>query len=256
MIMCSMKKFSSKSFVAYELDWDTDFFEVPSARAILKDDVLVEDRLALKEYIDKFEFVTITNVNNNAYNNIWLGKETTAFLCDMNIQFIKDVNWALLSSKEVGEVYEAYSCEKKRIIEIAKSAFSYSRFLNDPRLSKEKARNIYAHWVESAFNRPDRYFAISRKNGFISGFLLFSIDNKDTCSNIELIAVDEAYRGLKVGKTLVNTMQIFLHRKGIDKIKVGTQVDNVLAIRFYTTNGFQYINCNSVYHYWPKINCD
>ena len=80
---------------------------------------------------------------------------------------------------------------------------------------------------------------------------MLSIAEKNIFSTIELIAVDENYRGQRIGKTLIHTMEFFLHDKGIAKIKVGTQLDNTSALKFYTDNGFDYCHCNSVYHYWP-----
>lgn len=250
MVMDCVNKLSSKSFEVSELQWDTDYFGIASAKVILKDNVGEDDRKFLKDYLNKFEFVTIINVNNNPYNNFWLGKEMMGFLTDINVQFIKHIKEKPPDLTELGEVYQAYKPQED-IINIAKNAFHYSRFFNDPYLNEEKARNIYAYWVECAFNKEDKYFAIVKKDSKIVGFILFSINGIDQSAIIELIAVDESYRGLKMGKVLIHSMENFIYDRGIVKVKVGTQVNNVPALRFYTNNGFKYVNCNAVYHYWP-----
>lgn len=250
MVMDSINRLSNNSFEVSKLQWDTDYFGIPSAKVILKNNVGEDDRTFLKDYLNEFEFVTIINTNNNPYNNIWLGKEKLVFLTDINVQFIKYIKCKPSDLIELEEVYQAYQPQED-IINIAKNAFHYSRFLNDPYLNEEKARNIYAYWVECAFNKEDKYFAIARKNSKIIGFVLFSINDNDQSAIIELIAVKESYRGLKIGKKLINSMENFIHDRGVVRVRVGTQINNVPALQFYTNNGFKYVNCNAVYHYWP-----
>lgn len=250
--MNNIKKLSGKSFEAFELKWDTNYFGVKSAKAVLKDSVLAIEETDLKKFLDEFEFVTITNLKNISYNNLWIVKETSAFLVDVNIQFIKDIRKLSSIPVQNCEVFEAYP-QEKYIMEIAEKAFNYSRFFNDPNLPKEKAQKIYVQWVKSAFNQKGRYFTLYKKNGKIIGFLLFSLDENALSSTIELIAVDESHRGYNIGKSLINSMEAFIYnKKGITKIRVGTQIDNISAFKFYIANGFQYTYCNTVYHYWPQ----
>lgn len=237
-----------KSFEAFELKWDTEYFGVPSARVILKDNVLTDEYKEIEEFSHQFEFVTITNTDNKSKNNYWLTKNLGAFLTDVNVQFVKCVSE--VSFDNIANVYEAYSYNQK-ILDIACNAFKYSRFFNDPYLPSDKAKNIYVHWVEGAFGKIGRYFVIVKIQEEIAGFLLFSIDEKKEYATIELIAVDATFRGAKIGKSLVVGMESFLHKKGVSFVKVGTQIDNVTAIRFYTNCGFKYRSCNSIYHYWP-----
>jgi len=241
---------SNKLFEVYELQWDTDYFGIPSAKVILKGNIGEDGQKLLKDYLNRFKFVTIINTNNNPYNNFWLGKEKTVFLTDINMQFIKYIEGKNVNVAQLAEIYQAYEGHEN-IINIAKKSFHYSRFFNDPYLKEEKARNIYAYWVECAFNKEDKYFAVVKKDSKIIGFVLFSIDSSDQSAVVELIAVEEFYQGLKVGKTLLQSVENFVHNRGIVRMKVGTQVNNVSAVRFYTSNGFKYVNCNAVYHYWP-----
>ncbi len=43
-------------------------------------------------------------------------------------------------------------------------------------------------------------------------------------------------------------MESYILDNGINKIKVGTQVDNISAAQFYVKMGFSYVSCTSVYH--------
>ncbi|MGG1557876.1 GNAT family N-acetyltransferase [Geobacillus thermoleovorans] len=239
-----------KSFEAFELKWDTEYFLVPSARVILKDNVLTDEYKEIEEFSRQFEFVTITNADNKSKNNYWLTKKLGAFLTDINVQFVKCISNVSFDIDNISDVYEAHPYNQK-ILDIARNAFKYSRFFNDPFLPSDKAKNIYVHWVEGAFGKLGRYFVTVKIQKEIAGFLLFSIDEKKEYATIELIAVDPTFRGAKIGKSLVVGMESFLNKKGVSFVKVGTQIDNLAAIRFYTNFGFKYTSCNSIYHYWP-----
>lgn len=245
----SIESIYNETYEAFKLSWDTEYFGMSSARVILKDAILNEGELSI--FLDSYDFITITNLNNNPQNNQWLGKYKNAFLVDVNIQFVKRLSNKSTDKEDITEVHEGYPYNES-IIKIAQEAFKHSRFFNDEFLPLSKARDVYKHWVKSAFNKLGRYFVTVKRNGKIAGFLLFSINDINSFATIELIAVDMEFRGQKIGKTLISGMEKYLAGNNIELIKVGTQVNNISAINFYNSYGFKNTNCSSVYHYWPK----
>jgi ribosomal protein S18 acetylase RimI-like enzyme len=241
---------NSNRFEIYELDWDTQYFGISSAKAILKESLSENEINLIINYLSNYEFNTIINCNNDPKNNYWVGNKTNAFLTDINVQFTKQVLQNEQKIKESYKIYDIYQRDT-RVLDIAYNSFVYSRFFNDNRLPKDKAKNIYVHWAESAFEKNNQYFILAEDNSKLSGFLLFMIDKNNLVSTIELIAVDSIYRGQNIGKTLINNMEYFVCKKGINLIKVGTQVNNISAIKFYAKNGFKYAGSNAIYHYWP-----
>ncbi len=239
---------SSKSYECNSLKWDTDYFGVNSARVNLNGIVSEKNQDEIIKFCKKYDFITISNSNNIKENNYWIGNKTSAFLADLNIQFLKVID------KQECQVQDTYVANNfyrnEQIINIARKSFIYSRFFNDPKLPEEKAKNIYLHWTECAFDQKDKYFVICEKEGNVVGYILFSF--KEDSSVIELIAVDEKYQGQKVGKSLINTMESFVIDLGIKKIKVGTQVNNKFAVQFYTAMEFKYVSCDSMYHLWTR----
>lgn len=231
------------------LEWDTDYFGVSSARVNLNGIIEEKSQEDIIAFCKAYDFVTISNIDNIKENNRWIGNRTNAFLADMNIQFLK-----VLTDKP------DYQCEKNyvaeslsrnvQIIDIAKKSFNYSRFFNDPKLPQDQANKIYLHWTDCAFGQDNKYFVLSEREGNVAGYILFSF-NGDS-SVIELIAVDEKYQGQRVGKSLVHTMESFVIDRGIKKIKVGTQVNNVSAVQFYSAMEFKYVSCGSMYHLWES----
>lgn len=265
------------------LKWDTDYFGISCARVILLGAVGEAEQEEILSFCRSFDFVTLTNLYNCSENNFWIGRRTSAFLADVNIQFIKsiDENAVTLFSKgsfsvggkcrqeeatdgisprrqewrlelEAGEIVICNSLEADlRLLDMAGKAFKYSRFYNDPFLPADLAADIYRQWCRDAFMREDKYFAICYREHEPAAFLLFVPDPADGC-RIELVAVGDKYRGKGIGKALLATCEAFCAGQAIGSIRVGTQADNTAAIRLYLSSGFKYSHCSSIYHLWKR----
>lgn len=236
-----------RNYECWQLQWDTDYFRINSARINLLGPVDEKAQNEIISFCNGYEFVTISNNGNVQENNEWIGERTNAFLADMNIQFIKALVDKPDYQNEKSYVVNSLS-RNEQIVEIARKSFNYSRFFNDPKLPQEQAKNIYLHWTECAFGQENKYFVILEREGDIAGYILFSMSGDS--SVIELIAVDEKYQGQRVGKSLIHTMESFVIDQGIKKMKVGTQVNNISAAQFYNAMGFKYISCGSMFHLW------
>lgn len=233
-----------------ELIWDTDFFGVKSARVDLEGEVVEEFHKEILDFCNNYEFITICNIDNVNENNSWIGKKTNAFLTDINIQFLRILDQQIDYHSD-NTFVESNMDRNGEIEGIAQKSFVHSRFFNDTNLDIEKSRDVYLHWTENAFNKEDKYFAVYKHENKIMGYILFSL--KEYSSVIELIAVDENSQGQKIGKSLIKTMEAFVTKKGIFRIEVGTQVNNISSIQFYNALGFDYVGCRSIYHLWRDI---
>jgi dTDP-4-amino-4,6-dideoxy-D-galactose acyltransferase len=246
------KKISCDEIDASESPIDTQYFGVTSAKVILKKACLTDQ--AQNDFLNfsqEFEFVSITNKSNNPFNNRWLGEKTRSFLTDMNIQLIKKVSITKKHDDGKVEISDNFP-ENDRIIQIAETAFVFSRFLNDPYLPVEKARRIYGDMTKNAFRKPGRFFTVIKQAEIIIGYLLFSINEQMLSSTLEFVAIAQEYKGRGIGGLLIRSMEDYVAKKGIHTIKVGTQLSNIDALKFYTSYGFKHFECNSIYHYWPS----
>lgn len=241
---------SNKNYECKPLQWDTDYFGVSSARVNLNGIVDEKAQKEIMKFCKEYDFVTIANSDNIKENNYWIGNRTNAFLTDMNIQFLKVLGDKLDYQHEENTYVVNSVLSNEQIVDIKKITFRHSRFFNDPKLPKEQVKNIYLYWIECALGQENKYFVILERDGNIAGYILFSMSGDN--SIIELIAVDEKYRGQRVGKTLIHTMESFVIDRRIKKIKVGTQVNNIYAIQFYSGLGFKYTSCGSIYHLWRR----
>lgn len=238
---------SGETYTCKPLAWDTEYFGIRSGRIDLWEIINEQDEKKILDFSRDYDFVTICNHANIPQNNLFLGTRTSAYLTDVNVQFLLDIQKSQVHEVENVTITERMS-PNPRILEIAASAFRYSRFFNDPRLPVDKARGIYHQWVTNAFDKENKYFVMAQENNDIQGFVLVSID--DTTVVIELIAVDESYRGQHVGTRLLAAVETFAKKSGCSAVRVGTQIDNITAIRFYTGYGFRMTNIASMYHLW------
>lgn len=149
--------------------------------------------------------------------------------------------------------------EKKdinKISKIARKAFIYDRFHRDPLLSQKKASQV---WVDSLINscqdNSETVFVIKnykKPAGFVVTRCEFtkSFLGADLIV-IKLIAVTPEYQGKGMGSALIDKV-IDFSRTQAGFIEVGTQLDNLQAIRLYQSKGFKLINSYLDYRWIRK----
>ena len=115
-----------------------------------------------------------------------IGKDTSAFLADVNIQFVKKLDSSDEMPKNI-TIHQALE-RNDQVIEIAD--FQFSKFTEDPELAKRGGDKVYRQWLINSFGKPDKFYALSKdEKGNINGFLLYSYS--DNACVIELIAVSK-----------------------------------------------------------------
>ncbi|PLR85417.1 GNAT family N-acetyltransferase [Bacillus sp. V33-4] len=229
----------------YDLKWDTDFFGVKSAKAILYKPLKMNEWNGLKTKFNNYQFISIENRNSESVNAKFIGKDTAAFLVDVNIQFNKTLTGAFNIPQHV-TVHDSLEYNEQ-IIKIAN--FQFSKFTEDNQLAIRGGDQVYHQWLINSFDKPDKYYALSKgENGDINGFLLHSYF--DNACVIELIAVSKTVTNSGIGTSLFKAVEYSANHKGFNIIKVGTQVRNSEAINFYYKVGCKLVGCHQVYHLW------
>lgn len=228
-----------------KMDWDSEFFNIRCGKAVVETKKDVE--LLIDESID-YDFVSIQNVDNKVNTNKLIAENTDAFLADINIQFIKtielnnesDNDCIIISTKEAHEKYN---------IEISEDDFNHSKFIEDENFRLRNGYKVYEEWIKNSIDEDDKFFAIQLSEcGDIKGFILFKMD--DTSVVLELVKVNERYRGEGVCSQLISTIENYAMNNGIRDIHVGTQVNNIAAINLYHKLGYKEVLRTSVYHWW------
>ncbi|HEY9059404.1 MAG TPA: GNAT family N-acetyltransferase [Pseudobacteroides sp.] len=235
----------------FDLPWDTKYFGLACSKAVLTKPILQSQWTVLKRKFGNYQFVSIENIDSNPSNAQMIGKDTTAFLADVNIQFRKKLNTSSRQNdiyrwKDTIKIHQNLK-EEKGILEIAD--FKISKFTEDPELLKRGGAEVYHQWIVNSFGKNDKYFAVSRGcDNEINGFLLHSYE-KNKCI-VELIAVSKNKTNGGIGSGLFRNVEYAAYERGCDEIRVGTQVRNMGAINFYHKVGCEQIGCHQIYHLW------
>lgn len=235
-------------YVAKQLEWDTNFFGIKSARIDFLSDIEETDYTEIIKFCRPFAFVTLVNKNNINSVNDFIGKYTAAQLKDVNISFKKDLTSYQYGAINHGDIrINNFQKTDMRLVEMAAYSFKYSRFFNDSNLDREKAKQVYSQWVLSSFNKGNKYFLVYGRE-VPKGFIVFSIQDEHCL--LELVAVSPDCQGAGVGTAMMRGLDYFCVTKELQTISVGTQLNNIPAIQFYTKQNFAYQGNATVYHWW------
>lgn len=232
-----------------KLLWEEEKFGIKAAKLSLEGEVTKNQWSELNKEFKEYEMIVINNSGNNSKNNLLIGQLNNCFIADINVQFEK--NPSNIDEEKNSNVKITNNKEfDKNILKIAEKSFVYSRFTNDPNLDKEKAKLIYVDWTRNSFSKENKYFVTYEEDNTSIGFIVFSINEK--VATIELVAVDREYQNKRIGKAMMIELDRFLYevKNEVTLIKVGTQVENENAIRFYQNRGFKLVKINTIYHSW------
>ncbi|MDQ0857141.1 N-acetyltransferase [Bacillus sp. V2I10] len=241
-----MKKKNIENAVTfYDLKWDTEFFGVKSAKVLLLKPLNLNQWDELKTRFRDYQFISIENQNSEPVNTQVIGKDTSAFLADVNIQFVKKIEGLHEIPKNI-TVHQKLK-RNDQVIEIAD--FQFSKFTEDPELAKRGGDQVYHKWLINSFDKSEKFYALSKgENTDLNGFLLHSYS--DNACVIELIAVSQNVAKGGIGTSLFKAVENEAHQRGYGEIRVGTQVRNMDAINFYHKVGCKQVGCHQVYHLW------
>lgn len=130
---------------------------------------------------------------------------------------------------------------------LASTAFSATRFYNDPLISIEQAGKIYSEWIKNSIAKKmaDSVF-VYEENRQLYGFTTVKKDG-----NIVLIAVSKTMQGKGIGKLLVKRCINQFIEWGLTSATIETQMQNIPALRAYQSCGFKVVDSLLTFR-WSK----
>jgi dTDP-4-amino-4,6-dideoxy-D-galactose acyltransferase len=229
------------------LTWDTEFFEIKTGRIISTS--LQENQLAsilVKMRQEGFQLAYWASDHQYAYDfqsysGILVDKKTTY---EINLQNINLDSMPLPKTEPYSSSLPFSQLEK-----LAVQSGAFSRFALDNRFPHEKFIALYKTWIQkSVSGEIANEVLVIRQNNNIAGMVTLSIKNE--VGDIGLIAVDEEFRGKKIGQQLVYDSQRWFIQHGCHTAHVVTQGDNLPACSLYEKCGYQKIKIEFYYHFW------
>jgi dTDP-4-amino-4,6-dideoxy-D-galactose acyltransferase len=170
-------------------------------------------------------------------------------LADEKITYQK----SLSNFQEVNAVGEFQIVMEKyanlEMINLAIESGKFSRFCLDKRMPKGKFEELYGLWIQNSVsgNFADAVI-ICKIDNIIGG--LVTLANKNRVGDIGIIAVDESYRGIGIGKALMRAAENWFIENKYLISQVVTQEVNKPAKQLYEKCGFEIVKREFVYHIW------
>lgn len=177
---------------------------------------------------------------------------------DVNVTFDwmagANINAEIEGNRDRAATIEASNANDAAAIEeIAARCFTFSRFHLDPAIGRARANEIKRQWARNACSGRASVVYVSRHQHDVTGFLAVLVNEAagKTDAIVDLVGVDAAHQGHGAGRAL-SRMFIEQWRDRADRLRVGTQISNVPALRLYESLGFRVAETAYVLHAHAK----
>ncbi|MCF6330700.1 MAG: GNAT family N-acetyltransferase [Sulfurimonas sp.] len=231
------------------LDWDSEFFNRPSYFLDIKKSNLLVSNLIKKEIQERLKSCFVTVKIDTCFNyeivSFLQGCGCTYIDTEITLEYISDKSCEDKDTVNQVQVIKENKNEKLPYDELGKS-FSLTRFHTDLNISNSKADILWTNYLKNYKLSEDKHMFSAKISGEFAGIILVNVDKE--IATLFFVAVIEKFRGLGVGRVLIN--------KALDYfkdyiIRTETQVKNIDALNFYISNGLSKIQKTStVLHRW------
>ncbi|MEQ9188103.1 MAG: GNAT family N-acetyltransferase [Cryomorphaceae bacterium] len=233
------------------LPWDTDFFGF-RVGAIHSEQVSVASLKLLKDQMNEQKLRLCYLTTNHQIDEALFSKIGLEYeLVDVKTTYEKKIADHPRSSEVLESVHEKSlsKIDIDSLYRLALTSGEYSRFKIDQKIGYDKFVSLYHLWMENSLNRTIADdVLVHRVNGQIAGFVSFAI--KDGIGSIGIIAVDENFRGMGIGKALLKNAEARMKSMELELLQVVTQGDNKKACAFYEGAGYYTVSQLPYYHIW------
>jgi ribosomal protein S18 acetylase RimI-like enzyme len=172
------------------------------------------------------------------------------YVVDVNTLFRLDPPFQVDASPLPVKVVQVEAQHTEDVLRIAGSCFRFSRFHLDPLIPDAMAHRIKRDWIENyVLGKRGCALLVALINQQPVGFLAVLASEMDgkQVRTIDLVGVDSAHQGQRIGEALVKT---FITAFGRDAsiLQVGTQAANIPSMRLYEKLGFRMASTSYVLH--------
>lgn len=201
---------------------------------------LLQER-AFKESLMAYAFVAVSDKEKLA----WFLKQGWQ-LVGTNVQMEKTTSH-LYQNQPAGVMFRlACQQDEDQVAGIARKSFVCSRWHRDSKINNELANKIKEEWARNYWRgRRGQYMVVAEVEGRMVGFNQL-IKRDDGVLAIDLIAVDEKYRGKGVAGGMISFA--VANCGPMTKLVVGTQLTNIASLKMYQRSGFCVVGALHIFH--------
>jgi len=157
-----------------------------------------------------------------------------------------------LSSSDV-VIRPSYSQDETELMDIARKAFTHDHFHRDTNFPKDRSDELFARWVYNCCHGMADVVLVANTHGKKpAGFVTCKIETAGRSKRgiIDLIAVSPLHQRRGIGERLVRGAVQWFVENGAQSVFVGTQADNLAAVRTYEKIGFRLVRTQLTLHRW------
>jgi len=224
------------------LHWDSDFFGLRIAKAVVASD---EDVVSLsRQEGDLRKQCDLIYIFSDLVNEMPFPK---ARLVDKKAVFSLTAPGHLGVNPAIKRWDSQITTAS--LVSLALVSGKYSRFKLDKNLPAGSYERLYTRWMEQSVNGAIAtdvfcYMLDGAPRGVVT------LDFRDGQGVIGLVAVAEEYQHRGIGKALIRHAISYVHDQQGERLSVATQMDNESACRLYSGCGFSLDSITKIYHWW------
>jgi dTDP-4-amino-4,6-dideoxy-D-galactose acyltransferase len=132
----------------------------------------------------------------------------------------------------------------------ARGAYTDTRFFFDAHFPRERCADLYETWLRESMKGFADVVLVIDRDGAPRGYVTVSLSNADAIARIGLLAVERAFAGRALGRTLIAAAISWAAGHGAHRLVVVTQARNAGAVRTYEAAGFRTTNTALQFHRW------
>lgn len=227
------------------LSWDSEFFGYKTGAIVLNTNRTLNLHTVIEKNSD-YKLIYIRCKPGHAQEEEI--KQLGGILVDEKITFVQDIPNPPYSYNSDIILYPD-SEPNTEIIQLGLASGVHSRFKVDKHFKNNEFERLYETWVKNSTRKLiAKHVIVCKKENQYTGLL--TLGEKNNKADIGILAVHEKYRGMGIGKSLVQKAFELASQMGHTQLQVVTQRANVNACRFYESVGFKIDTLEHIYHLW------
>lgn len=136
-----------------------------------------------------------------------------------------------------------------QIYELAFESGKYSRFNLDENFQRSEFEALYRKWVDNSLTAAFADEVLLYKLGdAILGIVTYKVFGN--YATIGLLATHPESQGKGIGTKLVSALEKELYERGVEALRIPTQLQNEQACGFYAKMGYAIFEKTIIKHYW------
>ncbi|NQV01223.1 MAG: GNAT family N-acetyltransferase [Bacteroidia bacterium] len=230
------------------LTWDSDFFGFKVGKINIEPPIDQDefDHLIHDARKEEYKLIYLFNASDVELPD-FVYSSYNCNLVDRKVVFGKKISLQTNSNIHCRHYLPDDNIET--LYSLAFAGGAHSRYKSDPLFPKESFQRLYKKWIDNSILRviADDFFIYESDTKIVG---LLTVKYTKDMATIGLLAVDERYRGKKIGKTLIGNLEYHAAEKGCHYIQVATQGKNSEACSFYEKIGMMKKQVINIDHLW------